>query len=465
MIQPYTHEMIQALYEKGQSIREISRSLKISRNTVRRSLRKPIPTHNKEREHPRLDLIRRLFQECKGNLVRVQELLETQHGVKIGYSTLTRIVREAHLRKPRERVGHWQHGPGEEMEHDTSPHHLLLGDRRIKAQCAALILAYSKRCYLQYYPRFTRFEAKCFLAGALAFFGGACSRCVIDNSSVILAAGSGEDAVIAPEMESFARAYDFCFWAHPIRRPQRKPDVERLFRYAEGNFLCARSFRDWDDLNEQALKWCREIANNKEKRSLGMSPDAAFLMERSHLRALPLHPPPVYQSLFRVVDVHGYVNLDTNRYSVPDRLIAKRVEVHKHLNRVCIYFNGEKIADHPRLLGQRDKMVTDKKHHRPLSSKRKTCSVCPEEGLLRGKHPDLDTYLTNLKRRVKGRGQYYFRRLLEMKRTYPDAAFFTGLGQALHYGLFDLTRLENLILSHIAGDFFDLDLGGDEPCV
>ena len=29
--------------------------------------------------------------------------------------------------------------------------------------------------------------------------------------------------------------------------------------------------------------------------------------------------------------------------------------------------------------------------------------------------------------------------------------------QALQYGLFDLTRLERLILERVAGDFFDLD--------
>jgi hypothetical protein len=32
-----------------------------------------------------------------------------------------------------------------------------------------------------------------------------------------------------------------------------------------------------------------------------------------------------------------------------------------------------------------------------------------------------------------------------------------AIGEALHYGLYDLSRLEQMILAHVAGDFFTLD--------
>jgi hypothetical protein len=47
------------------------------------------------------------------------------------------------------------------------------------------------------------------------------------------------------------------------------------------------------------------------------------------------------------------------------------------------------------------------------------------------------------------------RRLLELKRTYPAEPFLAAVEQALEYGLFDLSRLERLILERVAGDFFD----------
>ena len=44
-----------------------------------------------------------------------------------------------------------------------------------------------------------------------------------------------------------------------------------------------------------------------------------------------------------------------------------------------------------------------------------------------------------------------------MKRTYPAGPFIAAIEQALHYGLFDLARLERLIRERVAGDFFDLN--------
>jgi hypothetical protein len=90
-----------------------------------------------------------------------------EHGISIGYSTLTRIARELGLREPeKKRAGVYTFGPGEEMQHDTSPHKVILAGKPMTAQCAGLILAYSRRLFIRYYPCFTRFEAKVFLADA-----------------------------------------------------------------------------------------------------------------------------------------------------------------------------------------------------------------------------------------------------------------------------------------------------------
>ena len=49
------------------------------------------------------------------------------------------------------------------------------------------------------------------------------------------------------------------------------------------------------------------------------------------------------------------------------------------------------------------------------------------------------------------------RRLLDLKRTYPPEAFEKAVVQALHYGLYDLSRMEQMILSKVQGDFFNID--------
>ena len=457
-------EVIQTMLAEKIPIREICRILNVSRSVVRRVKKKGVMTSRQpqESEQVDLDLIRQVYSRCKGNVVRVQEILEAEYDLPLAYSSLTRIVREAHLREPKARVGRYDFGPGEEMEHDTSPHRCLIGDKRVIAQCASLVLAYSGMLFIQYYPRFTRFEARHFLQQAVVFMEGAATRCVIDNTSVILAAGSGADAVFAPEMEVFGRIYGFEFFAHAIGHSDRKPNVERNFHYSENNFLAGRVFASWEDLNQQAIKWCCEVANAKAKRRLGMSPQAAWLMEKAYLKPLPALDLPLYKAYSRVVDSRGFVSLDTNRYSVPDRLLGKQVEVHKHIDRVCVYQAGRKVADHRRLIDQRDERITAPGHHQPLVIKHK--GACDQEQKLNGCHPDLDAYIAEFKKRVRGRGVAQFRRLLGFKRSYPEDAFLAAIGHALHYHLFDLSRLENLILERVAGDFFLLEQGDQDPC-
>jgi hypothetical protein len=58
------------------------------------------------------------------------------------------------------------------MQHDTSPHRLELDGKADAARCAALVLAYSRRLFVQYSPAFTRFEAKHFLLEAVRFMDG-----------------------------------------------------------------------------------------------------------------------------------------------------------------------------------------------------------------------------------------------------------------------------------------------------
>jgi len=321
-------------------------------------------------------------------------------------------------------------------------------------------LAYSRKLYIQYYPNFTRFEVRVFLDDALHFFDGACTRCVIDNTSVILASGSGADAMITPEMAAFGRMYGFHFIAHSVGNPNRKAHVERAFHYVEHNFLAGRSFSDWNDLNQQARSWCEQVANTKVKRSLGMSPEAAYAMEKPHMLRLPAATPPIYQSEERIVDVGGFINLDTNRYSVPERLIGKQVMVHKHLLRVLVYFGQQEVADHERIIGQRGKTRTDKSHHKPLHQQQRRTTACEEEKLLRGVNSTLDRYIDGVKKRAPGRGVTRLRKLLHLQRTYPSSPFMAAVTQALEYGMYDLTRLEQMILDSTAGDIFQLD--GDE---
>jgi len=135
MIPEDTRQAIITLHDKGMQTRVISLTLKVSRNTVRRVLRgdsidrtehaSPLDEH--------VPLITQAYRSCGGNVVRVAEVLK-DHGIEIPYSTLTRLVRNIGLRMPQKvRAGAYEFGPGEEMQHDTSPHKVIMDGKPIIA--------------------------------------------------------------------------------------------------------------------------------------------------------------------------------------------------------------------------------------------------------------------------------------------------------------------------------------------
>jgi len=226
MIDQEKRSAILLLRKQGHSLRKIAKDVQVSRNSVREVLasgQAEVPSI--EREHPlgpHVEAVRALYVKCKGNIIRVQEELEKQHKLITAYSTLTRFCRKERISysEPRRTVRIIT-GPGEEMQHDTSPYTIPLGGRDAKRHCASLVLGYSRRLYMHFYPRFDRMACKCFLSEALRYMSGACRRCIIDNSSIILACGAGASAQVAPEMEAFERRFGFRFEAHELGHANR----------------------------------------------------------------------------------------------------------------------------------------------------------------------------------------------------------------------------------------------------
>jgi transposase len=201
MLDHHTRIAIVRLHGEGHGARTIAKVLGLSRNAVREVIRNgqtevPSPARA-EKAAPHLARIRALYTACKGNLVRVQEEL-TKENVQLSYSTLTAFCRRHEIgRRPHAPVGQYHFVPGEEMQHDTSPHRVAVAGRKRLLQCASLVLCYSRMVFVQAYPRFSRFECRLFLSQALTYFAGAAVRCMVDNTSVVRAHGTGKHMVPA----------------------------------------------------------------------------------------------------------------------------------------------------------------------------------------------------------------------------------------------------------------------------
>ncbi len=136
---------------------------------------------------------------------------------------------------------------------------------------------------------------------------------------------------------------------------------------------------------------------------------------------------------------------------------TEKVAVHKQPEQVLVFYQQRLVAEHPRLMGQRHALNLITSHHRDLRQTRPAEGPSPQEQALMGHHPVLDQYVAALKKRAPGRGVSKLKRLLALKRAYPTPPFLAAIEQAHRYGLFDLNRLERLILARVAGDFFQLD--------
>jgi hypothetical protein len=257
-----------------------------------------------------------------------------------------------------------------------------------------------------------------------------------------------------PEMAAFGQHYGFSFAAHEIGDANRSAHVERRFHHVENNFLAGRKFADFGDLNRQAALWCN-TDNAKYRRRLRASPRDLFARERSFLTALPEWCPEVYELYHRIVDVEGYVCVDTNRYSVPiDIPVGRQLEVRKTKERVDLYHGPRIVASHPRLIERTGKRVTNAAH-RPRRECRQPKGL-REKKIILTEAPELATYATQLEKRGPGSTTVRLRRLLSMLRDYPRKPLLAAIAEAQCYGLFDLERVERMVISRIAGNYFPL---------
>jgi transposase len=456
MLDQGTRAAILKLRQQGHSVRAIARILNVSRGAVREVLRSgtaEVPVLERpEKALPHRDQIVELYRLCRGNLVRVHEELAAR-GIALSYPALTAFCRRHEIgRKPAKPVGEYAFRPGQEMQHDTSPHRITIDGRERRAQTASLVLCHSRLLFFQFYPRFTRFECKLFLTDALQYVGGACEMCMIDNTHVVVLKGTGAGMVPVPEMKAFADRYDFKFLAHEKGDANRSARVERRFSYIENNFLANRRFADWGDANRQARAWCDQV-NATFRRKLKGSPRDLFAAELPYLKQLPVWVPPVYRLHPRLVDTEGYVAVHTNRYSVPDDFIGLAVEARETRDSIEIYRGPRLIARHPRAIDTVDRKYRLPEHRRPRGQRTKAQSA-PEETRLLAWTPEIASYVEGLKQRAGGRATLALRRLLRLVEDYPREAVLAALGQAAQYGLYDLERVETMILRRLAGEYF-----------
>jgi len=456
------------LSAKGVSKHEIAQVLRVSRLSVRKVLRSNstnVPEIQRvEKAEPYREQILDLWTSCKGNLVRVHEELAAS-GAALSYQALTGFCRRQGIgQTPVVPAGQYHFEPGVEMQHDTSPHTVEVGGRKYKAQTASAVLCYSHLLFFQINPTFQRFDCKVFLTDALRYAGGATERVMIDNTHVVVLRGTGREMVPVPEMEAFAERLGFRFVAHERGDANRSGRVERPFSFIENNFLAGRTFASWEDLNQQARQWCDKV-NSTYKKHIRAVPRELFAVERTHLKPLPAWIPEVYRLHARTVDVEGYVSVNSIRYSAPVAWIGRRVEVRETRDKIEMELDARHLVTHVRAVTPQNQRITLAAHRPPRGEGVKRSDPHPEEQAIVEAAPEVAAYVAALKQKGRKVVALALRQLLRLLREYPREPFLAAVREASRFGLYDLDRLERMILRRVARDYFllrETELDGND---
>lgn len=448
------------LYRQGVNRKAIARQLRIDVKTVRAILR----SEDEQRAYKQRDdrivvddaLLDKLYIDCGGYLQRMHELLTEEHGIEIGYSTLTRLVRrKKHADESLGRSCRYPDMPGEEMQHDTSVHMVRINGVKQKLISSGIYLRYSKMRYVRFYRRFNRFVMKCFIDEALRHWGYCARYCIIDNTNLAVFTGTGSSAIINQEMASFADNYGFIWKAHGLGHANRKAGKERNFYTVETNFLPGRTFTSLEDLNRQAIEWATVRYAKRPLSKTKLIPCELFETEKNSLIKLPEFISAPYLPHRRLVDQYGYCSFDGNYYWIPETVASHEVTVLQYASHLRIMDGTREVQryDLP-AEGVKNELIVPKGHspqNRYVPKNRKL-GCGQEEVRLRELGETVAAYLDMVKRDGIRQFPAFVRKLYSLLKMLGQSLFIDTLDRAFTYRVNDYAALERIARQIVLAD-------------
>lgn len=293
---------IQILAKQGKSIREIAKTLHISRNTVRRYLRAEQKLTYKLRDKkptklsPFYAYLMERVDAAKPNVIPGSVLFREIKA--LGYDGKIRMVNYfLQSLKPKvkeEPLIRFETAPGEQMQVDW------VVFKRGKESLSAFVatLGFSRASYVEFANN-ERLET--FLAchsNAFDYFGGVVKEVLYDNMKTVVIkrdAYAKNQHRFQPSFLDYARHYGFVPKLCRPYRAKTKGKVERFNRYLRESFfnpllgqlkLLGLSI-DVELANYEVKKWLRDIANERTHTTLKETPNARLAHEKAHLQPLP----------------------------------------------------------------------------------------------------------------------------------------------------------------------------------
>jgi transposase len=350
-------EVLRLSLIEGKPIREIARTLNMSRKTVRGTLVAQPPRQATLALQPSRIRILDAYEEMLRKLVRDDEAIKAPAVLErlraAGFTGGLTVVRDR-LREIRPRVQHepfltLEHPPADQLQIDWFDAGFALPGIPRRVSGFVAVLAYSRMLYLEFVlsQRFGSF-LRC-MERALMFFQGVTTADVFDNMKTVVLGREGGTPRLHPGFVEYARVRAFAIRVCTPRKPYQKGGVERGIGFVRSRFLPGRRFASLLDMNRQATEWRDNFANDRVHEVTGKVPRLLFLHhEKAELK--PITPVP-----FDTDDVDTdtvtksfRVRFDRNTYSVKPHLLGQNVLVRADESVVRVFLGDKEVARHDR---------------------------------------------------------------------------------------------------------------------
>ena len=147
-------------------------------------------------------------------------------------------------------------------------------------------------------------------------------------------------------------------------KPKDKPRVERPMPYVRDPFWRGREFTSIEHMQAEAVTWSQQVAGRRKCRPLGGAAPMAVFDALEAAELLPLPPTPFVLARWSTATVGPDIHIKVGRtlYSVPWKLIGRRVDVRSTATMVQVFHDGQLVKTHAALdQGKR----TDKSDYPP----------------------------------------------------------------------------------------------------
>ena len=371
MLQPDEVAAMVRLHELGWGAKRLSKEFGCARNTVRRYLRAggAVPFAKPERKSAfdgLDDWLRERFFRHGGNADVIRQELASEHGIVIGLRSVELRVQRwrRELQAQKRATVRFETLPGHQLQIDFGESKVWIGEERVRVHLFVATLGYSRRMHIQ--PSLRERQADWFegMEGAFLRFGGVPAEILVDNAKALVEHhdAATREVRFNPRLHAFARYWGFSPRACAPYRARTKGKDERGVGYVKRNAVAGRRFASWGAFVAHLEQWNREIADVRVHGTTGELPLVRFTDEAGALRPLGGRAPfGQLRDLIRKVRPDCAIDLDTNSYSVPWRLVGETVQVVVLAGRVIVRHAGEVVADHPVFDGRRQRIV-DRTH-------------------------------------------------------------------------------------------------------